>query len=103
MCHAIKHEHRLHGKVPWSGTIGGGHEHGKGAGAKDEQSSHDVDVTGALISKEGKIEMEKIAHPNADAIEQIERKLTQMAQGGNSIKETAHLVFTSLKEGHFCQ
>ena len=37
LCHTIEHKHRLDGEMPRTRTVGGGHEHGKGAYAEYEE------------------------------------------------------------------
>ena len=43
---AIEDEHRLHGEMPWTGSVGCRHYHGDAAHDEGHQSAHQVQVAG---------------------------------------------------------
>ena len=95
--HAVEHEHRFDGKMPRPCPVGGGNEHGKGAGAENEQCRCGVDAGSEVVAEEGQIEVQIIACPNADAVEQIEQRMLQPSQGGHAVEKALHLLPPFLK------
>ena len=77
---AVEDEHRFHGKVPWSGTVGGGNQHGERSDAENEERLIGKDAGGGVEAEEGDVEMEEIAHPNQHAVEEIEREISDFLQ-----------------------
>lgn len=96
---AIEDEHGLDGEVPGAGSVGGGNEDGKASCAEDEEACHGADVAGGIEGEEGEVEMEVVAYPDADAIEQIEREIADSTEGDESVEEALHAVVDGLENG----
>ena len=80
--------------MPRSGAVGRWHKHGEGADAEDEERLRGIDGRGEVKAEEGRVEMQKIAGPDAERINQIERHVFHAAQRCDARPEVAHHVFS---------
>ncbi len=67
----IEDEHGLDGKMPGTGTIGGGDDDGDTSHDEGGESAHHAELARGLKAEEGEIVMEEIAQPDAEGEEDI--------------------------------
>ena len=96
--YAIKHEHGLDGKMPRTGTVRGGHKHGKGADTEDEEGLRRIDRRSEVETKEGYVEMQEIATPNSQRPEQVKRQIADITQRDDAGPKIAQNVFSLRKQ-----
>ena len=59
--YAIENQHRLHGKVPGSGTVGCGYDDGDGAYDERHQGTAQAQVGGEVETEEGQVVVQEVA------------------------------------------
>ena len=84
-CGIEQDEHSLDGKMPGAGTVGRGHEDSETADAEHKECVKGTDHRHEVEGKKGYVEVEEIACPNEDTVEQVQPKAAYVAQGENAV------------------
>ena len=82
---AIKHQNRLHGKVPRASTIRCGNKYGKSADHKSHERSQRTKSCCKVEAEESQVEMQVIAHPNANGIDDEKQRTLHFSNGKQTI------------------
>ena len=69
LSYAVEHEDRLDCKVPGACAVRSGDQHGEGADHECHEGCQRSKMGREVEAKEGEVEMQIIAHPDADGIE----------------------------------
>ena len=81
VCYAVEDEHRLHGEMPWAGTVRRWHDDGYGTYDERDHGAHDAEMGGEVEAEEREVIMQEIAEPDGEAVEDEQRHVAHMAQG----------------------
>lgn len=95
---AIKDEHRLDSEMPGAGSVGRGNKDGEGADAEDEEAGEGGNIAGEVEGEEGQVEVEIIARPDANAVEEVEGKVVHLAKRHEAVDEALHAVVDLTEE-----
>ena len=92
---AIEHEHRLDGEMPGSGAVGRGDDDRYRSYDEADQRAGQSEVRRLLEAEEGEVEMEEIARPDRQAIQDEQRDVAHAAERGdaepNPLQRLLHL------------
>ena len=62
---AIEDEHRLHGEMPWTRSVGRRYDHGNASHDEGHQSAHQIEMARRFEALEGEIIVQEVAQPDA--------------------------------------
>ena len=85
--HAVEDEHRLHGEVPGTGTVGRGHDDGDGAHDEGDQGTRETQVGGEVEAEESEVVMEEVAEPDAHGHEHEQRQAAHALQRDDALPD----------------
>ncbi len=92
---AIEHEHRLDGEMPGSGAVGRGDDDRYGSYDEADQRAGQSQARRLLEAEEGEVEMEEIARPDRQAIQDEQWDVAHAAERGdaepNPLQRLLHL------------
>ena len=78
--HAIEDEHRLHGKVPGTGTVGRRHNHGDAAYDESYQCTRQPQTGCGIKAEECQVVVQEVAAPDGEGVEDEQRDVAHVLQ-----------------------
>ena len=85
--YAIEDQHRLHSKMPGTGTIGRGHDDGNAAYNEGDKSTRQAKVLREVEAEEGEIVMQEIAEPDANSHHNEKRHAAHTTERGDTLPD----------------
>ena len=99
----IEDEHGLDGKVPGTGTVGGGHDDGYGADDEGYEGTAKTEMGGEVEAEEGKVVVEEVAEPDGYGEEGEQRNVLDVLQRDDALPDTAKCRAYLIIYGKFAQ
>ena len=87
---AVEHHHGDDGKMPRTGTVGRGDNDGKRACHKHDQTGLKTEVGTERKAVERQVEMEEVAKPHQDGVEQEKGDVAHTAKGHDALPHVEH-------------
>ena len=100
---AIEHHHGDDGKVPRTGTVGGGHQNGKGSGNEHHKTGSYRKLRGEAEAEEGEVEMEVVTEPDTQRVGYKEGHTAYTPEGEDTLPHIEHDTLDPLVEAEHTQ
>ena len=105
---AIEDEHRLHGEMPWTRSIGCRYDYSYASHDEGHQSAHQIEMARRFKALEGEIIVQEVAQPDAQGEGDVERYVSHALQRDYSLPESVQrsfhlIIYSQLLEQHVSQ